>query len=340
MTTDALVRPADAAAIHEAVARHATCETTAWSRDPGETLRAHVGPLLGPTRERGGPAGLVTVRGEVVAEWGDVERVDMSLSIAKSYLALVAGTAFGDGLLVPDEPVARSVLPGLFGSPPHDTITWEHLLTQTSGWRGRLFGRTDEEAALPGAAPAARPGEVFAYNDVRVNLLAYALLRLLGRPLPEVLRDRIMSPIGAPDGWEWHGYDTSYVEVGGRPVQSVCGGGHWGGGLWTSARQDAAVGQLLLGDGMWRGRHIISPLWVERMTRPSTVEPRYGYLWWLNAGGRVYPTVPHDSFMANGGQVNVLWVWPRGATVVVARWLDTDAIEPFLGGVARAVGHA
>ena len=62
-----------------------------------------------------------------------------------------------------------------------------------------------------------RPGTRFEYNDVRVNRLALSLLRLLRRPLPEVLREAIMDPIGASDSWAWRGYRNSTVEIDGKP---------------------------------------------------------------------------------------------------------------------------
>jgi len=75
------------------------------------------------------------------------------------------------------------------------------------------------------------PGRLYEYNDVRVNLLSCCLMLLFGRPLPEVLRERVMDPIGASDGWEWLGYANSWVEVGTASLQSVPGGSHWGGGF-------------------------------------------------------------------------------------------------------------
>ena len=35
--------------------------------------------ILGPTKKRGGPAGMILKGGKVVAQWGDTQRVDMTL---------------------------------------------------------------------------------------------------------------------------------------------------------------------------------------------------------------------------------------------------------------------
>ncbi len=89
-----------------------------------------------------------------------------------------------------------------------------------------------------------KPGAYFEYNDVRVNLLSAALLMRFRRPLPDVLKERIMDPIGASSGWQWHGYSTSWVEIDGKRIQSVSGGGHWGGGMFIASPDHARFGYL------------------------------------------------------------------------------------------------
>ncbi|MCP6037063.1 hypothetical protein NL368_27375, partial [Klebsiella pneumoniae] len=89
-----------------------------------------------------------------------------------------------------------------------------------------------------------------------VNALSVALLYLFRRPLPEVFAERIMDPIGASKDWTWRGYTTSQVEVGGGMIESVSGGGHWGGGLIISAEDQVKVGLLVAADGQWKGREL------------------------------------------------------------------------------------
>ena len=90
-----------------------------WSREPsmdGSTWGVHGADppphnrLLGPVSARGGPAGLVIQDGRELARWGDPNRADLTFSIAKTYLALLAGVAHDRGLLPdPDEPVIRRI---------------------------------------------------------------------------------------------------------------------------------------------------------------------------------------------------------------------------------------
>ena len=99
-------------------------------------------------------------------------------------------------------------------------------------------------------------------------------MRLWRRPLPEVFRELVMDPIGASQDWEWAGYRNSWVEIDGRQMQSVSGGGHWGGGVFMHARDQARIGLMLLRRGMWGTRRILSEAWIERMLEPCPLNPQ------------------------------------------------------------------
>ena len=99
---------------------------------------------------------------------------------------------------------------------------------------------------------------------------------VISTPLPDLLRSRIMDPIGASDSWEWHGYSTSYVDLDGTQVQSVSGGGHWGGGLFISTRDHARFGLLHQFGGEWGGEQLLPEGWLEIATEPSPTNNQYG----------------------------------------------------------------
>jgi len=303
--------------------------------------------VLGNTAPRGAPNGLILRHGRLAARWGDSRRVDMTFSVAKSYLALLAGLALGDGLITDlDARVAASVDDPAFQGPHNGAITWRMLLQQTSEWEGTLFGKADRidrgrdlkrEGTGPKGIdrPLQTPGTYWEYNDVRVNALALALLHRFRRPLPEVFAERIMRPIGASGDWRWEGYRTSFVEIDGRRIQSVSGGGHWGGGVFTHAEDQARIGQLMLQDGTWEGRRVLPEGWVAACTTPCVLNPDYGLLWWLNGQGR-HPAASRESFFAQGAGGNVIWVDPRNGIVGVFRWLDPAALPQMLAKVMAA----
>ncbi|MFZ6764102.1 serine hydrolase domain-containing protein [Pseudoroseomonas sp. WGS1072] len=307
--------------------------------------------VLGNTAPRGAPNGLLLLHGRPVARWGDTQQVDMTFSVAKSYLALLAGLAWGDGLIADlDAPVRDTVRDAAFEGDHNGRITWRMLLEQTSEWEGTLFGKADRidrgrDLKREGKAekgldrPLEAPGSYWEYNDVRVNALSLALLHRFRAPLPEVFAERILKPIGGSGSMRWEGYCTSDVEIEGRLIQSVSGGGHWGGGVFTHAEDQARIGQLMLNDGLWDGRRILPEGWVRACTTPCRLNPDYGLLWWLNGNGR-YPGASRESFLAQGAGGNYIWVDPRHGLVGVFRWLDPAALPDMLEQVTAALEGA
>jgi CubicO group peptidase (beta-lactamase class C family) len=306
--------------------------------------------VLGEVRPRGGAGGLVIRGGRIAAEWGDTNRRDMTFSIAKSYLAVLAGIALERGLIRSiDDPVRDYSLDDGFTSAQNRDITWRHLLQQTSEWEGTLFDKPDavdrnrHVGPGTGAKPKGshrdlqRPGTYWEYNDVRVNRLALSLLHVFRRPLPEVLRETIMDPIGASPEWEWRGYRNSTVEIDGRPMESVSGGAHWGGGMFISARDHARLGLLIQRRGEWAGRRLLTEAWVEALTTPCAINPIYGLLWWLNTDRAYYAAAPATSVFAVGMGTNLIWIDPALDLVVVARWVAKDRVGDLIASVMRAL---
>jgi CubicO group peptidase (beta-lactamase class C family) len=333
----------DSAKVAAAVAFHLANESN-YLRDLGEqvklnTAREPYPDILGPTKERTGANGVIIRHGYIVAEWGDTRQVDMTFSVSKSYLATTAGLAFDRGL-IPNlhAPVARLVNDGGFEGPHNSLITWHMLLNQTSEWQGILFDKPDVADRRRGRdRKLEEPGTFWEYNDVRVNRTALALLHVWQRPLPQILKQYIMDPIGASNQWEWHGYRNSVVEIGGRRMASVSGGGHWGGGVWASTRDHARFGLLHLRRGRWNGNQLLSERWIDMATTPTNIRPVYGYMWWLNTDRAQYPSAPASSFFALGAGGNVIWVDPEHDLVAVIRWTDTSKIDGFMKLVIGAV---
>jgi len=131
-----------------------------------------------------------------------------------------------------------------------------------------------------------------------------------------------MDPIGASRRWEWHGYYNSKVAVEGVTMESVSGGGHWGGGFWSQTTDLARAGHLLLNEGEWDGTRLLSEAWVERATTPCSEYENYGFLLWLNTNNTLWPSAPESAYAFLGHGQNVVWVNPEDEMVVVLRWLD------------------
>jgi CubicO group peptidase (beta-lactamase class C family) len=332
--------------------------------------REPFGDAIGPFSERGSATGLVIRNGYIVAEWGDPRRVDMTFSVTKSFLSTVVGLAFDRGL-IPNirDTVYRSMAPiNLFASAPNGnkadnvgkptlinlfdtkhnrTITWDDLLRQTSDWEGTLWGKP-EWADRPSSNPSEwttrmrnKPGTTFEYNDVRVNVLALAALNIWRRPLPGVLKEFIMDPIGASSTWRWMGYENSWVVIDGQLIQAVGGGGHWGGGMFISAHDMARFGYLTLRRGKWKNQQLLSDQWVTWALTPTKAQPTYGFMnWFLNTDKKYLPSAPANAFVHIGNGTNMIYVDPTNDLVVVARWIENGAMDGFIQRVLESIDQA
>lgn len=301
--------------------------------------------IMGPMKHRGKPAGIIIKNGYKVAEWGDINRVDMTFSVTKSYLSTIAGLAVDNQLIKNiDTKVNQYVWDDKFEGEHNSKITWRHLLTQSSDWSGCLFDICDWADRPPKTGgiddwknrKLVAPGTVFEYNDVRVNLLAYSLLNVWRKPLPMVLKEKIMDPINASTTWRWFGYDNAYINMDGQMMQSVSGGGHHGGGLFINTLDQARFGLLIARNGKWKNQQLISTNWINEAQQPSLANKSYGLMWWTNQENAL-GDVSKKIFYANGFGGNYIVIDQEHDLVIVVRWLDTNKLGEFVRLVLSSI---
>jgi CubicO group peptidase (beta-lactamase class C family) len=291
--------------------------------------------LVGPVKDRGPASGLITRHGYIVAEWGDPMRADISNSVTKTFLTTVVGLAVQRGLIKDVNDYARDYMPphvDLFDAPHNQKIKWDDLLRQTSDWQGTLWGKPDWADRPVGATVEEQtnrklwePGAHFKYNDVRVNVMALAALQVWRKPLPEVLREEVMNPIGASSTWRWYGYENSWVDVDGAKVQSVSGGGHWGGGMFINSYDMARFGYLFLRNGKWKDKSIVSEKWIKMARTPGSDNKTYGFAnWYLNTDQKPLPAAPATVVRFVGNGSNIIYIDWDNDIVAVFRWIRGD----------------
>ena len=330
-----------------------------WPRDPAADPARwgvhHDDPppfnrLRGPVHPRGGVSGVIRVRGEEVAAWGEPDRADQTFSVAKTYLALLAGIAHSRGLLDPGERVSDR-LPGIgFDSEHNRAITWEHLLTQTSEWQGECFGMPDQvehyrrvshdpkpPRARKASSSAARAGQLLgiqrrahqpALAGVAPPLQAAAAA---GVPRKRAAADRRRPRFPLGGLRRCVGRDR-------RPAHAVRSGRHALGRRRDDQR--ARPGAHRPADAGRRrapGRQLVPREWVQRMQAPCAVAPFYGWLTWLNRDGRLFADASRASWFMFGAGGHTVWIDPDNEAVVVARWLDGAHSAGFVSRVAQAL---
>lgn len=329
--------------------------------------REPYGEPIGQFKNRGDATGIIIRNGYIVAEWGDPNRVDMTFSVTKSFLSTTVGLALDRKLIrslqdkaadystivAPYKPgekfdapenLGRSPFIDLFATDHNKEITWEHLLRQTSDWEGTLWGkpewadRPDRDNSTWLTRARKEPGTAYEYNDVRVNVLALAALNVWRKPLPQVLKENIMDEIGASNTWRWYGYENSFVVIDGQIIQSVSGGGHWGGGMFINALDMARFGLLTSRNGKWGNKQLLSPEFIRQARTPTSVEPTYGFMnWFLNTDKKLYPNAPASAFVHVGNGTNIIYIDPDNDIVIVARWIENGKINDFIGKVMASL---
>jgi len=363
----------DAALLDSAIAFHRANEA-GGARDMEENhyrtfgRQEPFGQGIGPFKPRGDPTGIVIRRGYVVAVWGEPDRVDMTHSVTKSFLSSVAGLAYDRGMIrdvrdtvrgymAPIYPlrttpatdradkIGESMMIDLFETPHNRRITWDDLLRQVSDWEGTLWGKPDwadrpaSNVATWRTRERVAPGTVYEYNDVRVNVLALALTNIWRRPLPQVLKQELMDPIGASNTWRWFGYDNSWITLDGQPVQSVSGGGHWGGGMFINASDMAWLALLTLRRGKWGTKQLLSDKWVTMALTPTPAQKTYGFMnWFLNTDRAWKRDAPATAFGHVGNGTNLVYVDPENDIVAVVRWIggnDNEFLKRLLASVKK-----
>jgi hypothetical protein len=198
------------------------------------------------------------------------------------------------------------------------------------GWKGEFWKRyeppEDAFSISRDKTPLLfDPGTKFQYSNPGIGMMTYAVtVALRDAPHKDVrtlLRERIMRPIGVPDGQWSVGYGKTYT-VDGLPLVPS-----WGGGGYT-ARAAARVGRLVLRKGDWDGTRLLSEETVRRVTTSAGLPSDCGMGWWTNAGGR-FPKLPRDAVWGAGAGDQHLIVVPslnliavRNGAALGAPWFE------------------
>jgi CubicO group peptidase (beta-lactamase class C family) len=295
-------------------------------------------------------AALLVVRNDKnVYEWYAPDhgptKPEGTASLAKAIVGgLSLAMAMTDGKISLDDPVAKFVSEWK-NDPRKAKIAIRHLGSHTSGvedaeadklphdkltgWKGdfwkRLAPPDDPFMLARDKAPVLfEPGERLAYSNPGIGMLSYAVTAAIApgphRDIRTLLRERVMRPIGVPDS-EWScGYGKTF-DVNGLPLVAS-----WGGGSYTP-RAAARIGRLMLREGDWDGRRLLSREAVRKTTGSAGLPGSCGMGWWTNAAGR-YAGLPKDAYWGAGAGDQLLLVVPSLDLIMVR---NGQAIEPLAG---------
>ncbi len=284
----------------------------------------------------------VLVRGgRIVAEWNSGIPPGRRLAVAsaaKSIYSNLLGVAIAEGKLpsadakvvsvypeMMDVPEGRGPKPGRRAFEKDRNITFRQLISNTSGYM----------------KPGEEPGTVFHYQTFGMNVLTHALAKLYGyydvrNPqgspgFARLIREKIAEPIGA----NWTYGLTNFK----HPPGARTGVFGYYCQVLTDPLDFARVGWLWCNAGQWAGRQIVPQTWMRQSTKtnPDILahgrehERKYGYGFWVNDQGKLWPDLPRDAFTASGAGGHYVSVFPSLDLVVVQ-----NPGPYFAGGMDRA----
>ena len=208
----------------------------------------------------------------------------VSWSMAKSILHALVGVLVGEGRL---EPLAPAPVPA-WSAPgdPRREIQLEHLLRQVDGLDfvevyedgqrsdvvDMLFrAGKDDVAAFAEARPLAHaPGSVWNYSSGTSNIVSAIVGRTVGGGsvgMEAFMRQALFDAIGMKSA-------TARFDAAGTFIGSSY--------VFATARDFARFGLLYLRDGVWDGRRVLPPGWVDHARRETPQSAGwYGAHWWL-----------------------------------------------------------
>ena len=248
----------------------------------------------------------------------DQRSVNTSFSMAKSFASALVGLAIDEGHIKSvDEPITNYLPDLLKKDKRFKSITIRHLLTMTSGikyeegatlpWSEaaddtKTYYSTDLRELALNCQIEGTPGQYFEYNNYNPLLVGMILEQATGTHVSRYLQEKLWKPMGMEADGSW---SLDSKEDGFEKMES---------GVNARARDFARFGMLFAKEGNWRGKQLISRVWVEESTRPDTsTDPSrdYQYFWWVNTpNGK-------NHFSAQGNYGQYIYVAPEKDLVIV-----------------------
>lgn len=247
---------------------------------------------------------LLLHRGETIAHWQNTNCDSLyfnTASMVKSWTGLVIGTLVDRQLISSvEDPVCRYLPEWEAGCTYQVSI--KDLLTMSAGLNRRgargILSKNNMNDYVRNIRLDTLPRIRFAYSNESVQLLGILIEKVSGMRAGDYFQEVLFNPL--------HMDSTSLMrDAGGNDVVF--------GGARTTVHDAAKIGQLMLDQGEYQDRQIVSAQWIADTVRPSAKASYYGYLWWLDTQSKY----PNYAAMGDYGQLTV--VFPHLELVLVRR---------------------
>ncbi len=189
----------------------------------------------------------------------------------KSFWGIAALAGVRDGLFKLDDLVSDTISEWKSDS-RKSRITIRQLLSQTDGIEGasrlQRASMRDRNAMAIRLPTVAEPGSAFIYGPSHLQIFSELLRRKLqDRAITAYVESRVLNRLGLR-------HLNYKKDARGNPLLAT--------GFELTAREWARLGELVLGQGNYHGRRIISADLLREAFASSPANPSYGLTFWLN----------------------------------------------------------
>jgi CubicO group peptidase (beta-lactamase class C family) len=199
--------------------------------------------------------------------------------------------------------------------PKENLINVKHLLTMTAG-----NDETKQYVIKQNLTYVADAGTRWAYSNIFQKLIDI-VSNASNKPFETYFNEKIKSKIGMEGFWNFGPIFTIYH---------------------SNTRSMARFGLLALNNGKWKSEQIINEAFFNQsITTSQSINPSYGYLWWLNGKtnfmipgeqtiyqGSLVPNAPADMYAAMGANDQRIYVIPSKKMVIIRMGEASDPANP------------
>lgn len=276
--------------------------------------------FLKEAKDKGIVLNYVQVRrhGDIVLDWGRLNQKTRlnTWSVSKSFISVAVGIAIDEGLISLDEKICESFAEYLPNNPSANLteLTVKHLLTMTTGFDHPLFFTDDPDRYITEdwieyffkQDYTYKPGERFLYCNFNTYMLACLIEKKSGMDIMEYLKPRLFTPLKilSPD---WTRCPKGHIYA--------------ANGLYLTIDEFGNFGQMMLEDGVFEGKRIVSKEYLDMAginQLPEAWDTKYGFQFWINPDGK--------SFRADGKFGQYIFALPDKDMVVAVQALDNGDV--------------
>ena len=278
--------------LQSCITRKAAFTGTAWEKPSSQETSnfdpAQLAQLTQYIQDSSNTTAMVVLhQGKMVYEYGDIKKISYIASCRKSVLAMLYGKYVENGTVDLNQQIGELGIDEADGLLPIEkTATVDHIITSRSGvFHVASNGGYDLENFKERGS--VKPGEYFVYSNWDFNVGGHLFEQYAGRSIYEEIEDQLAIPLGFQD------WNIKNQRKSGKKKNSQYQAYH----IYVSTRDMAKMGQLMLNEGEWNGKQLISKGWVKKITStvtpldtvmarrgwrsPAVPEYSYGYMWWL-----------------------------------------------------------